>query len=128
MLKFYFYYTLFCQCVPMETSITRLYATFQIFNIIAYSTKFFLILGVYVSNHLKLLYTIFFPNSFHYHNLQGKYRVRHFTKTYYQAVVNILQKTEASYASSSISITVNCLTSYMACLEEYSAYPNSLMR
>lgn len=41
------------------TSITRLYATFQIVNITAYSTKFFLILGVYVSNHLTLLYTIF---------------------------------------------------------------------
>lgn len=64
MFKFYFYCTPFCQCVPMETSITRPFSTFQIVNIIAYSTKFFLILRAYISNNLKLLYAIFFcPNS-----------------------------------------------------------------
>lgn len=128
MFKFYFYYTPLCQCVPMETSITRPYATFQIFNIIADSTKFFLILGVYVSNHLKLLYTIFFFQIDSITIIYKENTESGILQKHYQAVVNIFQKTEASYASSSISITVNCLTSYMACLEENSAYPNSLMR
>lgn len=45
-------------------------------------------------------------------------------KTYYQAIVNIFQKTEATYVSSQISITFNYLISYMACQKDNDAYPN----
>lgn len=102
----------FCQCVPIQNLITSLYRAFQIFNIIAYT--FPLILGVYALNHLTLLCTIIFVlKQFPLESFIWKIQRKAFHKTYYQAIVNIFWQTEATNASSKISIIVNCLISQM---------------